>query len=452
MMDKDIVPELLKQIDEKFKSDNAESKLLKAVVEKLKSGTATYEDVNKLSIEIGTNLSKAINEFVTAESLPDGKMYFNISDRLMNHTLKNNYDIVSGYAEDVQKQLNKKANLHLKAQVPDFNQEKVKGIVERLANAENFDDISWILNEPLITFTQSIVDDSIQKNVEFQAKAGLQPRITRTVIGKPCKWCRNLAGSYLYSEAPKDVYRRHERCRCIVDYHPGDGRRQNVWSKAWKDPKKDDKIRARKLISLHQDGPIFNENDKDKPVITSVEWFREINGMTPKGSKYLNIVNSEINKYSQQTGNEMLAIVNKVNGNILIKQTGTNNRIDFDKRTVEYLKTSEDNSLILSHSHPGELKSNFSKADIMKLFKYPSIESLTLQTIQDGSQYLLDRNGKKFNFIETYRFNGNYDKNLDGFINKYGEDDKLWNIITRETVESISKKYGLNFRRFKNGQ
>lgn len=264
-MDKDIVPELLKQIDKKFKSDNAESKLLKAVVAKLKSGTATYEDVNKLSIEIGSNLSKAINEFVTAESLPDGKMYFNISDRLMNHTLKNNYDIVSGYAEDVQKQLNKKANLHLKAQVPDFNQEKVKGIVERLTNAETFDDISWILNEPLVTFTQSIVDDSIQKNVEFQAKAGLQPRITRTVIGKSCKWCRNLAGSYLYSEAPKDVYRRHERCRCIVDYRPGDGRHQNVWSKAWKDPKKDDKIRARKQIDIKNDLQISNEKYRRKP-------------------------------------------------------------------------------------------------------------------------------------------------------------------------------------------
>lgn len=32
---------------------------------------------------------------------------------------------------------------------------------------------------------------------------------------------------------PADVYRRHERCRCRVEYDPGDGRRQNVWDKKW---------------------------------------------------------------------------------------------------------------------------------------------------------------------------------------------------------------------------
>lgn len=250
MMDKDIVPELLKSIDESFDNKNSKSRILKKAIKSLKDGNASYRDVNDLSVEIGQNLVDAISENIEQQLLPDEKMYFNISNRLMNHTLKNNYDIVSGYAEDVQNQLNVSSGLHLKAQVPEFNQEKVKGLVERLTNAETFDDISWILNEPLVTFTQSIVDDSIQKNVDFQYKAGLQPKITRTVVGKACKWCQSLAGSYLYSEAPKDIYRRHERCRCIVDYRPGDGRRQNVWSKAWKDPKKDDKIETRKQLNL----------------------------------------------------------------------------------------------------------------------------------------------------------------------------------------------------------
>jgi len=234
MMDKDIMPGLLKSIDELFKDKNSKSEILKQAIEKLKNGKATYKDVNDLAIEVGQNLSKSLNETVTAEVLPDGKFYFNISNRLMNHTLKNNYDIVSGYAGDVQTQLNQAANLHLKSQIPEFNQEKVKGLVERLTAAENFDDISWILNEPLVTFTQSIVDDSIQKNVEFQSKVGLEPKITRTVIGKPCDWCKSLAGTYEYSGAPNEIFHRHERCRCIVDYHPGDGRKQDVWTKVWK--------------------------------------------------------------------------------------------------------------------------------------------------------------------------------------------------------------------------
>lgn len=233
-MDKDIVIDLLKLIDESFKDKNSKSEILRRDIELLKSGKATYKEVNDLAIEVGQNLSHSINEFVTAKSLPNEKMYFNISNRLMNHTLKNNYDIVTGYASDVQNQLNQVANLHLKSQIPDFNQEKVKGLVERLTAAESFDDIKWILDEPLVTFTQSIVDDSIQKNIEFQSKVGLKPKITRTVVGKPCDWCKNLAGSYSYNKAPDDIYRRHERCRCIVDYNPGDGRKQNVWTKGWK--------------------------------------------------------------------------------------------------------------------------------------------------------------------------------------------------------------------------
>ena len=36
--------------------------------------------------------------------------------------------------------------------------------------------------------------------------------------------------------------------RCTVDYNPGEGKRQNVWTKAWVDPEKDAKIKARMQI------------------------------------------------------------------------------------------------------------------------------------------------------------------------------------------------------------
>lgn len=232
-MDKDIVPGLLAAIDQYFIETNANSKELKRLVELQKSGKADYKEVNELAIEIGKNMSAALKKYVNAESLPDEKFYFNIANRLINTSLKTSFDIVTGYSSDVQKSLNEQANLHLKAQLPEFNQEKAKGLVERLTAAETFDDVAWLLDEPIVTFTQAIVDDSIQKNVEFQSKVGLKPRITRTLVGKGCDWCRNLAGSYLYSEAPKEVYHRHERCRCIVNYHPGDGRKQDVWSKKW---------------------------------------------------------------------------------------------------------------------------------------------------------------------------------------------------------------------------
>ncbi|MDD6201372.1 MAG: hypothetical protein PUB13_00270 [Lachnospiraceae bacterium] len=68
--------------------------------------------------------------------------------------------------------------------------------------------------------------------------------------GGCCEWCRALAGTYSYPDVPKDVYRRHQRCRCIVEYYPGNGKRQNVHSKKWKNSDEYDKIENRKNVGL----------------------------------------------------------------------------------------------------------------------------------------------------------------------------------------------------------
>ena len=180
-------------------------------------------------------------------------MYFNIADRLLNETLKNNYDLISNFAIDVQEQLNKEAAIKIKGQKPDFNQDRVNGLVNKISAAEDFDSVKWVLGEPVVNFSQSVVDDVIKANVDFHAKSGLRPRINRTLVGHACDWCRSLAGSFDYYDLPDDIYRRHERCKCIVEYNPGDGRKQNVWSKTWTDPHKDQKIQARKNINLRKD-------------------------------------------------------------------------------------------------------------------------------------------------------------------------------------------------------
>lgn len=55
-----------------------------------------------------------------------------------------------------------------------------------------------------------------------------------------------MVGTYNYpDEVPDDVYKRHRHCRCIVEYFPGDGKKQDVWSKEWEDVDKEDKIQER---------------------------------------------------------------------------------------------------------------------------------------------------------------------------------------------------------------
>ena len=245
----DVLPKLLEEVKNEFELAFGESEIIRNSFAKLKAKKATYRTANDFAIEIGGILSKALGASIRADKLPDGKMYYNIAQRLLMDVLGRNYELVSSYASDVQKNLNDKAKISLKVQVPELNLDRIAGIVNRFSSEDNFEDVSWLLDEPIVNFTQSIIDDSIRKNAEFHHKAGLQPEIVRTSYFHCCEWCQEVQGNYKYPRVPKDVYRRHQHCRCIVDYDPKNGKTQNVWTKKWNSIDKE-RVERRKLISV----------------------------------------------------------------------------------------------------------------------------------------------------------------------------------------------------------
>ncbi|MDU5952904.1 MAG: hypothetical protein E6Z06_08555 [Clostridiales bacterium] len=198
---------------------------------------------------MGQLLADAFGSEIEPGVLPDDKMYYNIAKRIIGPSLQYNYDLVGDYARDVQTLLNEQAGLSIKGIKPEINQDRIAGIINKISNYKTFDQAKWLLDEPVVNFSQSVVDDTVKANADFQYKAGLKPKIIRTEAGNCCDWCKGLAGVYAYPDVPKDVYRRHRFCRCTVDYYPGDGKKQDVWSKKWKDPDKDDKIRERQVIN-----------------------------------------------------------------------------------------------------------------------------------------------------------------------------------------------------------
>lgn len=249
-MENDVLPGILQEVQERFERDFGKSEIVRNAFATLKAKKATYKTANEFAIEIGEILSKVLGASLSADKLPDGKMYYNIAQRLLTDVLGRNYELVSGYASDVQKNLNSEAKIGLTAQVPELNQDRIDGLVNRLASEESFDDVKWLLDDPIVNFSQSIVDDSIRKNVEFHHKVGLSPKIVRRVVGHPCKWCKSLEGSYNYPEVPKNIYRRHGNCQCTVDYHPGNGKKQNVHTKSWAESQKSAKIEVLKGVGL----------------------------------------------------------------------------------------------------------------------------------------------------------------------------------------------------------
>lgn len=230
----DVAPELLVKLKKSFNEKFNKNKKIEKILSTIRDGNPTYSEVNELSIEVGNILAEVFGENLSADILPDGKMYYNIAKRTIEPMMISNYDIVTDNAIIVQEILNKQAGMGIKAQIPVLNQSRIDGIIDRLDEAELFDDIKWILDEPIKNFTQAVVDDTIKKNAEFHKGLGFEPKLIRKAESNCCDWCNEIDGVYDYSEAPDDIYRRHRYCRCTVEYDPGESKKQNIWTKQWR--------------------------------------------------------------------------------------------------------------------------------------------------------------------------------------------------------------------------
>ena len=219
----DIAPELLEKVQQSFEAETAGLK------EEIVNGVKSYEEAYAYAIQVGEALSKSFGVNITPEVLPDGMMYYNIADKVVRPMLQAEYELTSAAAVQAQRSANQAAGIGIKPLATDFDEDRAQGIIDRVSS-QPFEEVSWLLNEPVKSFSKNVVDQTLEKNVEFQGKSGLSPKIRRTANGETCEWCQAVAGTYEYPNVPKDVYRRHANCDCIVEYIEG-GKIQDVHSK-----------------------------------------------------------------------------------------------------------------------------------------------------------------------------------------------------------------------------
>lgn len=172
---------------------------------------------------LGEILATAFNLHITENPA-------SVIEKIINDRLKENHRLITEHGRIVQTILNKQAKIGLEAQIPEVNQSRIDGLVSRLSEGD-FEKSKWLLGSPIVNFSQSVVDDMVRKNAEFHFHSGMSPKIIRKETGKCCKWCKSLVGIYRYPDVPKDVYRRHQNCRCTVEYIPKKGVRQDVHTK-----------------------------------------------------------------------------------------------------------------------------------------------------------------------------------------------------------------------------
>lgn len=227
----DVVPVLNERIQTSFQSEVMKDRRIAQITKRIRDGTATLSDGHEYAERLGEHLSKALTSNLTAETLPDGKLYYNIAKRTVTPALQNNYELTNEVAADIQKIIDKDAGIGLGTVKADFPEERVQGLIDMMTKEgiSLEDALAW-LDEPIINNSEAFFDDYVDANATFRNDVGLKATITREVAFNCCDWCAELAGTYDYDKAPPDIYKRHKYCRCIVTYKSG-RKAQNVWTK-----------------------------------------------------------------------------------------------------------------------------------------------------------------------------------------------------------------------------
>lgn len=256
----DIVPELIKSIQKDWHERLDGDEDLTKLDQKIDSGKGDYKDADTVSQKIGGHLSDSLDQHLSSDTLPDGKMHYNISNRVFNDVLKEDHQMVSERCQKVQSTLNEKAGIGIKPIDVEPDQDRIDGIVELSSKADSYDDVKKEVNNAVQTFSQCVADVHARRNFEFQGEAGLGPKIIRKTRGKCCSWCDKLVGEYEYPVENEDVYKRHRHCDCTVEYDPGSGKnkRQNVHTKKWHDINSEE---AKRRIENNEDVKELNRKD-----------------------------------------------------------------------------------------------------------------------------------------------------------------------------------------------
>ena len=184
---------------------------------KIYHGDASYKTGSQLAARIGECLGKVLKRHAPETSVYDGDL-----GDLLPKSLGLDHRMVATACEQIQEQMNKDAGLGIKPKAPKFDYDRVQGMIKELEDhADNFEDIEKSFYDQLCNFSQNVVDESIRDNMQLMARAGIKTQVIRQAEFKACPWCREVARTYDYTEVKdtgNDVWRRHENCRCTIDY------------------------------------------------------------------------------------------------------------------------------------------------------------------------------------------------------------------------------------------
>lgn len=203
-------------IKEPFLAQIAADEKAQELLAMINSGTGTYATASEYAARIGECLARVLERYAPNTDISEWDI-----ENLIPKSLGLDQSIVVEACQTVQEVLNADAGLGIKYIEPAFDMDRAYGIVTELRNNPEFTNIADTFYDQIANFSQNVVDESIRANAAVMSRAGISSKVIREAEFRACAWCRALAGTYDYEEVKgtgNDVWRRHENCRCTIDY------------------------------------------------------------------------------------------------------------------------------------------------------------------------------------------------------------------------------------------
>lgn len=199
--------ELKKEFD-RLLSQNLKAKAISS------KGTVTYKDANTYAIEVGNIMGRVV---ARKSNFPEGVTYEEALETL-DPALTHGYNLSKNMAMKAQKAVIRKAGLNLNPAEPKPKADLVPGLATEIST-RGIDGFEDKFADQIGRFIMNGVDDVVSVNAYESQALGLAPKVVRVAEAECCEWCTDLEGEYDPDVAEQiGVYRRHDNCRCTVEY------------------------------------------------------------------------------------------------------------------------------------------------------------------------------------------------------------------------------------------
>lgn len=443
----DVGEELLRAVRADFRQElgDSDSRLAK-LLKRIQGGKGTMHDAALFSKECGAALSAAIAKNVVPENLPNGTLYYNIAEKILGGTLRDNYDLLNMAAQAVQEQTDSKLNIRIEPQKAEFPQDRVHKIINAAADqTADSETIKRRLDSPVRNVTESFFDDYVEENARFRDEAGLQTYLVRQTNGKCCDWCASLAGRFRYEDAPEDIFHKHDNCTCTVDYITGTYR-QDVWSK--RKYALTPEQRKQILNSTPKPTRFTKEQAKDlqNQVLRGVANSGESGIIRDSNDEFLKITEqsisriSTLNVFDDDRDNKVAEAMRKMLNSVIDKEPGTETTSIFafedmrmiDTRTADSADgtvrpLNHDKPFVSIHNHPSG--GTFSIADLRQFYEQDMCKVL----------YVVGNNGSVYSWVKSDSYNKH---NLSDVLT----DNLLWGYYSSfEELKKACERCGIRY-------